>query len=68
MKSRDAKIENFSRARWWTLVTGIALMLVASPQAWAGIADAFVSFSLSRTAGILGKRGENAVASILHFL
>lgn len=38
MKSRDAKIKNFSRARRWTLVTGIAFMLVASPQAWAGIA------------------------------
>jgi hypothetical protein len=38
MKSRDAKIEFFSRARQWTLATGIALMLVASPQAWAGIA------------------------------
>lgn len=37
MRSRDAKIKFFNRARQWALATGIAFMLVASPQVWAGI-------------------------------
>jgi hypothetical protein len=38
MKSRDAKIKFFSWTRRWALALGIALMLVASPQVWAGVA------------------------------
>jgi hypothetical protein len=38
MKSRSAKIKFFSWARRWALASGITLALVASPQAWAGIA------------------------------
>jgi|SRR5262245_1928851 len=37
MKNGGAKIKFFSRARKGTLAMGIALMLVAGPQVWAGI-------------------------------
>jgi hypothetical protein len=37
MKSRGAKIKIFSWARQWALGMGIVLVLVASPQVWAGI-------------------------------
>jgi hypothetical protein len=38
MESRDSKIKFFSWTRRGALASGIALMLIASPQAWAGIA------------------------------
>lgn len=38
MQSRGAKIKVFSWARQWALATGIMLLLIASPQVWAGIA------------------------------
>jgi hypothetical protein len=38
MKSRSVKIEFFSWTRRWALASGITLMLVFSPQAWAGVA------------------------------
>jgi hypothetical protein len=38
MKSRGVKIKISRRARQWALTTGIAFMLIASPQVWTGIA------------------------------